>query len=72
MPANGFTERRTGILHTCRRPPLHLVAQWASKTLAKGFSNQRPCGRVMSANLGMDLEEELPPLVGGDTLHEYP
>ena len=26
----------------------------------------------MSANSGMDLEEELPPLVGGDTLHEYP
>ena len=42
------------------------------KTLAKGFSNQRPWGHVMSANPGMDLEEELPPLAGGDTLHEYP
>ena len=26
----------------------------------------------MPANASMDLEEELPPLVGGDTLHEYP
>ena len=26
----------------------------------------------MSANLGMDLEEELLPLVGGDALHEDP
>ena len=26
----------------------------------------------MSANPGMDLEEELLPLVGGDALHEYP
>ena len=26
----------------------------------------------MSADPGMDLEEELLPLVGGDALHEYP
>ena len=26
----------------------------------------------MSANPGMDLEEELLPLVGGDALHEHP
>ena len=26
----------------------------------------------MSTNSGMDLEEELLPLVGGDALHEYP
>ena len=26
----------------------------------------------MSANLGMDLEEELLPLVGRDALHEHP
>ena len=26
----------------------------------------------MSADPGMDLEEEQLPLVGGDTLHEYP
>ena len=40
------------------------------KTLAKGFSDQQPWGHVMPANAGMDLKEELPPLVGGDTLHE--
>ena len=35
------------------------------KTLAKGFSDQRPQGRVMSANADMDLEEGyLPWLVG--------
>ena len=26
----------------------------------------------MSVDLGMDLKEELLPLVGGDALHEYP
>ena len=26
----------------------------------------------MSADLGMDLKDELLPLVGGDALHEYP
>ena len=26
----------------------------------------------MSTNYGVDLEEELFPLVGGDALHEYP
>ena len=26
----------------------------------------------MSTDLGMDLEEELLPLVGGDALHEHP
>ena len=38
----------------------------------KGFSDQQPWVRVMSANPGMDLEEELLPLVGGDALHEHP
>ena len=42
------------------------------KTLSKGFSNQRPRGRVMSVDSGMDLEEELLPLVGVDALHEHP
>ena len=42
------------------------------KTLAKCFPDQRPWGRVMSVDPGMDLEEELLPLVGGDALHEYP
>ena len=41
------------------------------KTLAKGFSNQRPWGHVVSIDSGMDLEEELFPLVGRDALHEY-
>ena len=27
---------------------------------------------MMPANAGMDLKEELLPLVGGDALHEYP
>ena len=27
---------------------------------------------MMSANSGMDFEEEQLPLVGGDALHEYP
>ena len=40
--------------------------------MVKGFSNQQPWGRVMSANPSMDLEEELLPLVGGDALHEHP
>ena len=40
------------------------------KTLAKGFSDHRPWGHVRSADFGMDLKEELFPLVGGDTLHE--
>ena len=35
------------------------------KTLAKGFSDQRPWGHVMSADPDMDLEEELCPLVVG-------
>ena len=42
------------------------------KTLAKGFPDQRPWGRVMSADPGMDLKQELLSLVGGDALHEYP
>ena len=42
------------------------------ETLAKGFPNQRPWGRVMSIDSGLDLEEELFPLVGRDALHEYP
>ena len=41
------------------------------KTLAKGFSNQRPWGHVMSIDSVIDLEEELFPLVGRDALHEY-
>ena len=41
------------------------------KILAKGFSNQQPWGRVMSIDSGMDLEEELFPLVGRDALLEY-
>ena len=72
MPANGFVERRTGILHTCGRPPLHLIARWASKNLGESFSDQRPWGRMMFVNPGMDLEEEVLPLVGGDALHEHP
>ena len=36
------------------------------KTLVKGFSDQRPWGRMMSVDPSMDLEEELLPLVGGD------
>ena len=39
--------------------------------MAKGFSDQRPWGHVMSIDSGMDLEEELLALVGGDALHEY-
>ena len=42
------------------------------KNLAKGFPDQRPRGRVMFIDPGMDLEEEQLPLVGGDALHEYP
>ena len=42
------------------------------KTLSKGFSDQRPWGRVMSVDSVKDLEEELFPLVGRDALHEYP
>ena len=42
------------------------------KTLSKGFSDQRPWGHVVSADSGMDLEEELFPLVDKDALHEYP
>ena len=41
------------------------------ETLAKGFSDQRPRCRVMSVDSGMDLKEELFPLVGRDALHEY-
>ena len=41
------------------------------KTLVKGFSDQRPRGCVMSADFGMDLEEELLALVGRDALYEY-
>ena len=41
------------------------------KTLAKGFSDQRPWGHVVSVDFGMDLEEELFPLVGRDALHEF-
>ena len=37
----------------------------------KGFSDQRSQGHVMSTDSGMDLEEELFPLVGRDVLHEY-
>ena len=42
------------------------------KTLAKGFSDQRPWGHVMSADPVMDLEEDLLPPAGRDALHEYP
>ena len=41
------------------------------KPLAKGFSDQRPWGHVVSIDSGMDLEEELFPLVVRDALHEY-
>ena len=41
------------------------------KTLLKGFTDKRPWGHVMSIDFGMDLEEELFPLVGRDALHEY-
>ena len=41
------------------------------KALAKGFPDQRPQGRVMSTDSGMDLEEDLFPLVGQDALHEH-
>ena len=41
------------------------------KTLAKGFSDQRPRGRVMSVDSSMDLEEDLFYLVGRDVFHEY-
>ena len=41
------------------------------KTLVKGFLDQRPRGHVMSIDSGMDLEEELLPLVCQDALHEY-
>ena len=40
--------------------------------MAKGFSDQRPWGRVMSADPGVDLNVELLPLVGRDGLHEHP
>ena len=40
--------------------------------MVKGFSDQRPWGRVISVDPGMDLEEELLPLVGRDALHEHP
>ena len=40
--------------------------------MSKGFSNQRPRGRMMFADPGMDLKEELLPLVGRDALHEHP
>ena len=72
MAANGIAECRTGILHTCGRPPLHLAAWWASKNLGESFSDQWTRGHVMSADPVMDLEEELLPLVGGDALHEHP
>ena len=42
------------------------------KTLMKGFFDQRPWGRMISVDSGMDLVEELFPLVGRDALHEYP
>ena len=38
----------------------------------KGLSDQRPWGHVMSVDPGMDLEEELLPLVGRDAFHEHP
>ena len=41
------------------------------KTLAKGFSDQGPWGRMMPADPGMDLEEDLLPPAGGDALHEH-
>ena len=41
------------------------------ETLAKGFLDQQPWGHVMSVDSSVDLEEELFPLVGRDTLHEY-
>ena len=39
--------------------------------MAKGFSDQRPLGRVMSVDSGIDLKEEELALVGRDALHEY-
>jgi len=41
------------------------------KTLAKGFPDQRPQGRMMSADSVMDFEEKLFSLVDRDALHEY-
>ena len=40
--------------------------------MAKGFFDHRPRGHVMSIDPGMDLEEELLPLIGRDALHEHP
>ena len=71
MPVDEFVEHRTDILHTYGQPPLYLAARWASKNLGKGFPNQRPQGRVMSVDSGMDFEEELFSLVGRDALYEY-
>ena len=41
------------------------------EALAEGFADQRPRGHMVSVDSGMDLEEELFPLVARDTLHEY-
>ena len=41
------------------------------ETLAKGFLDQRPQGRMISVDSNMDLEEELFPLVGTNALYEY-
>ena len=35
VSANEFDEHRIGIPHTYGRPPLHLVARWASKNLGE-------------------------------------
>ena len=42
-----------------------------AKTLAKGFLDQRPWGRVMCIDSSMDFEEKLFPLVGRDALYEH-
>ena len=39
--------------------------------MAKDFFDLRPRGHVMSIDSGMELKEELFPLVGRDALHEY-
>ena len=72
MPANEFAECRT--ISLTSTDDLLCISQRSGpvKTLAKGFSDQRPWGHMMSEDFGMDLKEELLPLVGGDALHEHP
>ena len=61
MPTNEFAEHRTGILHTCDNLLCISQRNGPVKTLAKGFFDQQPQDRVMSADPDMDLEEELLP-----------